>query len=201
MATATAIVGGALAVGKTVFGAVQQGKAKKASRRLKQQMGEPTNPFSNLSVSTIGAELQSEQSLRNLATTTNTLSNAGSRGLSFIPQAARQKALTDAQIAADLDRQQKEIDAKIAQGEIYRQNILENRYLTEQAGYAQQYAAGQQTMFSGINDIVGIAASGFAPQGWASGLGGRGTSAYTDTFKSMQGTLPTSIGFQSLIGQ
>lgn len=199
MGAATAIVGGVLGVGKAIFGASQQKKARKASERLKQQMGDPTNPFANLTVSTLGAELQSEQALRNLSTTSNYLTNSGVRGLSFIPQAARQKALTDAQIAATLDEQQKQINQQIAQGEIYKQNINENRYLAEQSGYAQQYATGQQNMFGGISDIIGIAASGLAPGGFLSGTSsatsGNNWSSY---FRNAGNNIPTSIGFQSL---
>lgn len=175
MATATAIIGGlgmATQIGTSIYGASQAKKAKRASDRLKKNMGDPTNPYAHLTESTIGSEFQSEQAARNLATQTQALSQAGSRGMAFIPSVARNTALINNQLASQLDMQRKQIDQQIAQGELYKQQVNENRYLTEQAGYAQQYAAGQQNLIGGIQGASNILVSGLAPQGFLGGMGG-----------------------------
>lgn len=203
MATATAIIGAvgvASQIGTSIYGASQAKKAKRASDRLKKKMGDPTNPYAHLTESTIGSEFQSEQAARNLATQTQALSQAGARGMSFIPSVARNTALINNQIASQLDMQRKQIEQQIAQGELYKQQVNENRYLTEQQGYAQQYAAGQQNVMSGIQGATNILASGLAPQGFLSGvMGGMGSKPAASTAYSQPTRPVAGFGYQPLI--
>ena len=160
-----AVAGLALSVGTFAYGVVEKNKAEKEAEARQDAMGDPTNPFSSLKPSTYGASLNTTQSLRSMATQTQHLADAGSRGMAYMPQASRQNALVSRQAAADLDRQQMGINQQIAQGDVYRQGVEENRYLQEMGGYAQQYNYGQNMMMQGINQGMGVLASGLAPGG------------------------------------
>ena len=165
MGSAVAIGGLALGLGQSIFGISQQSKAKKEAERLKRQQRAAVNPYASLTPSTLGANQESQQSLRSLATQTNAFANAGGRAMSFIPQAARQNALVGQNIASQLDLQQRAIDEKIAYGEQVRMGIEEQRFNNEMQGFGAQYAAGQSNAFGGLNMMAGVMASGLGEGG------------------------------------
>ena len=192
-----AIIGGAslaLGLGQSIYGGVQKNKAKKGYDKAIKNRGELSNPYASLAPSTYGASLESQASLRGLATSTQALSAAGGRGLGFIPQVSRNNALVNQQIASNLDLQAKEIQAKVAQGDIWKQQMQEQRTNQELQGYSQQYAAGEQNFGQGLSSIAGTLGSGLSAGGAFSGLlGGAGGGMATGAFQQFGNGIPNQF--------
>jgi hypothetical protein len=72
--------------------------------------------------------------------------------------------MMNAQIGADLDRQQQAINQAIAQDEAQIRAMQEQREMQDISALSSQYNAGQQTMMSGLGGIaqtgLGLATSG-----------------------------------------
>lgn len=150
-AAGVGIVGG---IAQTVMGAKQASKARKAIDSYQRQ--ELTNSYKGLSVSTKGAELQQEQLQQATATTVGALKSGGARTLlGGIGKVQRQNVAAAAQIGADLDQQQKQIDMAVAAEDSNLQNMQERREEADLAGLGQQLQSGRQTMMSGLSNVAG----------------------------------------------
>jgi hypothetical protein len=155
---------------KTSKAAKQERDAKKAIEQYDRQ--ELTNVYGDLSVSTMGADLQREELARANATGVQALQQGGVRGLvgglGLLQQGTIQQSR---QIGAGLDIQQREINRLIAQDQTRIQKMMEQRENADLAGLGQQQAVGQQGVMSGIGDLAQIGASVSGTIG-SGGMGG-----------------------------
>lgn len=167
MATATAISGG---IGSIAGGAKfferrrMQKKAQSAIDAFQYQKLD--NAYDDVTVSTLGSDLQREEMARSNAMHTQALQKAGTRGL--IGGLGRLQSRTNQmsqQIGANLDQQQKQIDFARAQDETRIQGMTERRQAEELAGLGQQLSTGMNTKYQSVGDVInGINVMGQAGQ-------------------------------------
>lgn len=195
MGVGAAIVGGVGAIAKTVMGANQASKARKAIENYQRQ--ELTNAYDGVSVSTIGADLQREEMARATATGVEALRSAGTRGLvGGLGRLQQGVNLQSRQIGAGLDMQQQRIDFARAQDQTRVRQMQERREEQDLAGYGQQLAVGQQNMFSGIGDLTQIAGAA----GGLMGGGGRSPLQGVSQMSSVGATPLTTSGPTGISG-
>jgi len=158
VATTMAIIGGAASAFQAVKGAQEASAAKSALNDLK--IPEWVNPYENMQVSTMGADLQMQESQRTAASNIEALQGAGVRGIvGGVGRVQGEQQQMNQQIAADLDRQQKELDQQKAQAKMQIQGIEEQRYKGDVAALSSQVNQGNQMMWTGIG---GVAQAGMA---------------------------------------
>ena len=151
-------VGLAMSAGSAIKGASDAKKAKRAINNYQRQ--ELSNPYGNLQVSTLGAELQQESMDRRSATAIKALQGMGGRGvLGGLAGLEAQQQEGERQIAADLDAQAKRVAELRAQGEYQKMGMQETREQQDLAGLGAQLSAGQQSMWNGISSFGSIASS------------------------------------------
>ena len=158
-----AIAGGA-ALAKGISGAVQASKARKALEGFQRQ--ELKNITEGMRVSTLGAELQTQEAQRRFATSVDALRSGGVRGV--VGGLGQQEMLQQSEqqrIAAGLDMQQRQIEMMRAQDEARIQGIQEQRESLDIGRLAGQQAAGRAQLSSAIGDVAGLAASFISPAG------------------------------------
>lgn len=174
MAWVSVGIGGASAV----MGGIQAlsgGKQKKKIAReiANQKEVKLTNVADGLQVSTLGSDLQKQQQAQLSATQTSTLADAGSRSLiGGIGRVAAQSQDMNANIAADLDAQQKDINMTRAQDEGRIQMTKEQRQQAKLAALSSQYAGAQDAQAQGMGNImqgVGMAGGALAGSGKLAG--------------------------------
>lgn len=164
---ASAIMGGISSIGA--------GKKKKkiAQEIAKQKEVKLTNIADGLQVSTLGSDLQKEQQSQLASTQTSALADAGSRALGVgIGRVAAQSQDVNANIAADLDAQQKNIDMVRAQDEGRIQSVKEQRQQAKLAALSSQYAGAQDAQAQGMGNMmqgVGMAGGALAGSGKLAG--------------------------------
>ena len=186
MVLATAGIGAVTGAMKFFEGRKQQRQAQEAINNFQWQ--ELTNPYENLQVSTLGADLQREEASRMTATNVAALQNAGSRSLiGGLGRVQAQNNLMNRQIAVDLDQQQKQIDYAKAGQDVKNQSIIENRQANELAGYGQALYAGQQTKYTGLSDVANAAGMFGQMQQNKQATGG----GYTPQVSGIQNNIPT----------
>lgn len=187
MGVASAISGG-LGVGmglyQTIAGAKEKREAQNALENYNRQQLE--NVQEGRTVSTLGSDLQREEQSRLAASQVQALQGAGTRGLvGGLGRVEAGNQRVNQQIGADLDMQQKEIDAAIAQDNANIRGMQESRENADIAALSSQYMAGKQDENTGIgNTLTGMgmlgnkyvewknnkaSASGFSTSGTATG--------------------------------
>jgi hypothetical protein len=153
--TSMAVAGGISALGgayQAIQGAKQARDAKLELERL--QTPELMNVADNLTVSTLGSNLQREEASRNYATSVDALRSAGARGIIGGLGVLNQNQNTvNRQIAADLDTQQKAIDMARAEDEARIRAIKEQRYANDVAALSSQINAGESSKMQGLMGI------------------------------------------------
>jgi hypothetical protein len=165
MVAAAAVAAGS-ALAKGISGAVQASKAKKALNNFKRQ--ELKNVTEGMRVSTLGAELQTQEAQRRFSTSVDALRSGGVRGL--VGGLGTQEQLQQVQqqrVSADLDRQQVAIEQMRAQDEGRIRGMQEERETFDIGRLAGQQAAGRAQVSSAIGDIGNIATSFISPAGKA----------------------------------
>ena len=161
MATATAAVGVATSAAKFFEGRSMQRKGQKLIDNFRWQ--ELDNPYEDMSVSTLGADLRKEQQQVGEATAIDALSKAGARELvGGIGRVGAQSNVVNREIAANLDEQQKRIDYASAGQEVQNQMMKEKRQADELAGYGQMMNTGMGMKHSAYGDMLNTA--GFISQ-------------------------------------
>lgn len=161
MATATAAVGVAGGVAKFFEGRSMQRKAQAAIDNFEWQ--DLTNPYEQQQVSTLGADLRTEQANITTAGNVEALRAGGNRALiGGLGRVQAQNNIVNREIAANLDEQQKQIDYAKSGQDVRNQSIIEQRQNNELAGFGAQLGFGQQAKFGGISDIMNTA--GFVSQ-------------------------------------
>lgn len=120
------------------------------------------NPYRNLAVSTLGADLQREEASRAAATNVEALRAAGTRGLGVGAGRVMQSVNNNnREIAANLDQQRKAIDFAAAGDDVRIRDMIENRQSNELAGYGQMLNVGNQMKYGGTADMLnGVQAAG-----------------------------------------
>ena len=148
-----AAIAGAAGIAKTAIGAAQASRARRALDKFKRQ--ELTNIAEGLTVSTLGADLQTQEAQRRFATSVDALRSGGVRGVvGGLAQQEAQQQVLQRQIAADLDQQQRQIDMVRAQDEARIQGMREQRESFDYQQLLGQQAAGRQQIGAGIGDIA-----------------------------------------------
>jgi hypothetical protein len=155
MAALTTIALGVAAAGSTaqaVSGAARASKAKKALENFQRQ--ELRNVTEGMRVSTLGAQLQTQEAQRRFATGVEALRSGGVRGLvGGLGVMEQQQQDLQQQISADLDRQQAEIEQARAQDEANIRQMQEQRESSQIAGLGAELAAGRQQLNAGITGL------------------------------------------------
>jgi hypothetical protein len=183
MGIATAITGG-LGVGmgiyQTIAGAKEKRDAQKALENYKRQ--ELKNVQKDRTISTLGTDRQLQEQARLASTQVSALQGGGTRtlvgGLGRV-EAGNQNV--NQQIAANLDMQQKEIDAAIAQDDANIRAMQEGRENADIEGLSSQYMSGKQDQNTGLGNIVmgaGMAANSIGGM-MNSGAGAAGAGGIT----------------------
>jgi len=161
MAVGTAAVGAAGGIGKFFEGRAMQRKAQKLIDNFEWQDLE--NPYENQQVSTLGADLRTEQANITTAGNVEALRGGGNRAIvGGLGRVQAQNNVLNRDIAATLDEQQKRIDFAKSGQDVRNQNIIEKRQGDELAGYGNMLGAGQQLKYGGMTDILNTA--GFVGQ-------------------------------------
>jgi hypothetical protein len=186
MGAMTAIAAtGALASGiQAISGAKQRRDARQALENYQRQ--ELSNVAEGLQVSTLGADLQREEQARLAASQVGALQGAGVRGLvGGLGRVEAGNQMTNREIGANLDAQQKQIDQMYAQDQANIRGMQEQREVGDISALSSQYNAGNAMMWQGIG---GISQSGMSalsnPKLWDGKDGG----VETETEDSTGGT-------------
>lgn len=169
MATATGIIAGASGVAGGVSKFFEGRKMQRQAQELINnfEWKNLENPYEELEVSTMGADLQREEAARMSATNVDAIRAGGNRALANIGRVQAQNNLMNREIGADLDKQQKTIDYSKAQDDVRIREMLEKRQSDELAGYGNMLNQGLGMKYQGIGNVVN--AFGAAAQ-FAAGL-------------------------------
>lgn len=153
-------IGALGSIGQMISGASRAKKARKALENYQRQ--ELKNVTEGMRVSTLAAEMKTEEAQRRFATTVGALQSGGVRGLVGGLGAAEQaQQQQQQQIAADLDRQQTQIEQMRAQDEARIRGMQEARESQDIQGLGAELAAGRQMVNAGITGLAGTAMAGF----------------------------------------
>jgi len=153
-------IGAIGSIGQMISGASRANKARKALENYQRQ--ELKNVTEGMRVSTLAAEMKTEEAQRRFATTVEALQSGGVRGLvGGLGVAEQQQQQQQQQIAADLDRQQVQIEQMRAQDEARIRSMQEARESQEIQGMGAELAAGRQMLNAGITGLAGTAMAGF----------------------------------------
>lgn len=157
MGVASAITGGlsaGMGIYNTIAGAKQKRDAQKALEDYNRQ--ELKNTAENLQVSTLGADLQKEEQARLSATQVDALQGAGTRGLiGGLGRVESGSQKVNAEIASDLDKQQKDIDVMKAQDDERIRALQEGRHNANVSALSSQYNSGADAVQMGIGQTIG----------------------------------------------
>jgi hypothetical protein len=153
--TVTAIALGVSAAASTaqaVSGAARASKAKKALENFQRQ--ELKNVTEGMRVSTLGAELQTQEAQRRFATGVEALRSGGVRGVvGGLTGMEQQQQQLQRQISADLDQQQQAIEQARVQEEANIRSMTEQRESSQIAGLGAEIAAGRQQVNAGLTGL------------------------------------------------
>lgn len=154
--------------------------AKKAQDAIDNyQRQDLVNPALGLQVSTLGADRQREDISRTIATMANQAAMGGSRSLLGIaPNLLGQQMQQEQQIAGNLDQQEAQRQAAVAQGEGMVTQMMEQRENADLAGLGNQLNVARQERANGVNNLIqtGFGAANLALEMNKQGLfGGGGT--------------------------
>ena len=131
-------------------------KAKQAEEAINNyQRQELVNPNLGLQVSTLGADRQREDISRSISTMANQAAMGGSRAiLGLAPNMIGQQMQQEQQIAANLDQQEAQRQAAVAQGQGMVMQMTEQRENADLAGLGNQLNVARQERANGINNLV-----------------------------------------------
>lgn len=131
-------------------------QAKKTQQAIDNyQRQDIVNPNLGLQVSTLGADRQREDISRSIATMANQAAYGGSRAiLGLAPNVLAQQMQQEQQIAGNLDQQEAQRQAAVAQGEGMAMQMMEQRENADLAGLGTQLNVARQERANGINNLV-----------------------------------------------
>lgn len=190
MAAVTSLAIGVASAGMAGYqaykGAQQAEKAAKDLENLPVQ--KLKNPYENLQVSTMGADLKQQEQQRLESAQIEALQGAGVRGV--VGGLGRVEAGSQAvaqQSGADLDAQRKAIDQAIASGDMTVQQMEEQRKNANIAALSSQISAGQQQQWQGLQGVM---------QGAAAGVSGFAQIKGMNNSTTAPAKLPGEIGYE-----
>lgn len=182
---AMAIGAGISALGgltKSIMGAKRAADARRALEQYQRQ--DLKNITEGMRVSTLGAELQTQEAQRRFATSVDALRSGGIRGVvGGLGQQEQQQQILQQQISADLDKQQQQIEMLRAEDEARIRQIKEQREASEIAGLGTEMAMGREQLASGIGDI---ASAGMNAVAMSIGTGAKGGFIPSPDFAKLQ---------------
>ena len=183
---AMAIGAGVSALGgltKSIMGAKRAADARRALEQYQRQ--DLKNITEGMRVSTLGAELQTQEAQRRFATSVEALRAGGIRGVvGGLGQQEQNQQLLQQNISADLDKQQQQIEALRAEDEARIRAMQEQRETSEISGLGTEMALGREQVASGIGDVVGAGMNFLAMN--ASGATAKGGMIPSPNFTSLQ---------------
>ena len=207
MPVAIPLVGLAVTAGMGGLQMAQANKQKKAAQKAidgyKRQ--DLSNPYGALSVSTLGADRQREDLARTMSSFTNTIASGGSRlAAATLPNLLEQQNNQEAQIAANLDQQQAQINQMNAGGQMQVQGIQEQRENADLAGLGTQLdlananaASAKNSFISGIaNGLTNVASAGLSSMQQGNGFFGqtpKSTAFNSNLHNNLSARLPTTL--------
>lgn len=134
-------------------GAKQKREAEKALENYERQKLD--NVANELSVYTKGAEMQTEELARLGASSVDSLSRSGARGvIGGVGRLQQAQGMQQRQIGADLERQQARIDQIRAQDSRNIRGMQEQREMQDIQALSSQFAQGEQMFASGIGGVA-----------------------------------------------
>jgi hypothetical protein len=150
---AVAVVGLGLSVYQTVDAKKKQKEAEKAAAEYERQ--QLKNPYENLQVSTMGADLQQQNLNNQVATATDALRAGGSRAIiGGLPTLYDNVIQANNQIAAGLDSQFNQNQQLSAQGNAMVQGMTEQRERDDLLGIGNAINNAQQEYNQGLSNTV-----------------------------------------------
>lgn len=161
IATGTAIALGITAAAGAATAISGASRAKRAKKALQNFQRQGLRQTEGLRVSTLGAELQTEAALQRQASSVDALRAGGVRGL--VGGLGRVEAIQgqqQRQIAADLDRQQMQIEQMQFQEAQSLRQMREQRESFQIGALMSEQQAGQQAITSGLSQIGSAALTG-----------------------------------------
>jgi len=159
LATATAISGG-IGAATSVANFFEGRSMKKKGERFAEnfEWEDLTNPYKTQQVSTLGSDLKTEQQQVGEATAVDALQAGGTRALvGGLGQVQSNANLTNTQIAANLDEQQKKIDFAASGQDVRNQAMMEKRQGDELAGYGNMMNTGLGMQQGAVGDFISSA--------------------------------------------
>jgi hypothetical protein len=131
-------------------------QAKKTQEAIDNyQRKDIVNPNLGLQVSTLGADRQREDLSRSIATMANQAAMGGSRAiLGLAPNMIGQQMQQDQQIAGNLDQQEAQRQAAVAQGEGMVMQMNDQRENNDLLGLGNQLNVARQERANGINNLI-----------------------------------------------
>lgn len=186
---AVAAVGLGLSVYQTVDAKKKQKEAEQAAAEYDRQ--NLSNPYENLQVSTLGADLQQQNLNNQVSTATDVLRSGGARAvIGGLPSIYDNVIQANQQIAAGLDQQYNQNQQLSAQGNAMVQNMNEQRENNDLLGIGNAINTARQEYNQGLSNTI---KSGVNLASAVSTL----PSSTTNTNQSTTPTLGSTPGFFS----
>lgn len=172
-AVAIAAVGLGLSVYQTVDAKKKQKEAEKAAEEFERQ--QLKNPYEDLQVSTLGAELQQQNLNNQVGTAVDTLRAGGTRAiLGGLPTIYDNVIQANNQISAGLDQQYNQNQQLSAQGKAMVQNMQEQRDNNDLLGLGNAINTYRNEYNQGLTNVV-KSGTALVQAGQAAGIGGGGS--------------------------
>ena len=131
----------------------QAKKTQEAIDNYKRQ--DIVNPNLGLQVSTLGADRQREDISRSISMMANQAAMGGSRAiLGLAPNMIGQQMQQEQQITANLDQQEAQRQAAVAQGQGMVMQMMEQRENADLAGLGNQLNVARQESANGMNNLI-----------------------------------------------
>lgn len=192
---ASAITGG-LGVGLSAYQAIKAGNDKKSAQRALNGLATPelVNAFKNQQVSTLGADLRKTEAGRNTASAIDAARSGGARTIiGSLGQIQDNNNKVNSEIGANLDEQQKAIDANKAQDDVNIRNTKEQRYNNDVSALSSQINSAND----GIQQGIGNAINGATTVGSSLGAKTSGTTNLKTVSKTKLDTNPLNLKYNT----
>lgn len=169
VATSMAIMGG-IGLAKGAYDTISSAKREKARQAELDayQRQELTNAYKDMQISTIGSDAMREESSRNMATSMNTIGNAGTRAIiGATPKLVAEQNNVNINIQKELDDQVIKRNYAIAQDDAQIRGMQEQRENADLAGLGNAIDVARQDTNMGMNTMfnsIGTVASSFRGQ-------------------------------------
>jgi hypothetical protein len=194
MAAITSAVIGGLGVAKGVYDTISANKRQKEHQAELDayQRQELVNVYKDMPISTIGTDMMREDAARNMATSMNTIGNAGTRAIiGATPKLLAEQNNVNRSIQQSLEEQDIKRNYAIAQDESNIRAMQEQREVNDLAGLGNAIDVARHDKNTGLNTILNSAGA----IGGAFGKSGATTSTTSKGFTAPTTSFPSTIGF------